>query len=178
MDKLYKFIMDILKKYFRPKEQIVDNGEEKMKEVKEYDTMLAVPFIGKWEGLELTAYQCSAGVWTIGYGSTKNVTKGMVITKEEAEQRLAEDLQTAKDALVRLVKVPVTEGQFIALASIIFNVGSGSISRSKLLKKLNEGDYSGSATEFLDFCYANGKRIQGLANRRQAEYDLFMADVK
>ena len=178
MDKLYKLIMDFVEKYFHHREQDTTSGEVMMKEVKEYDTMLAVPFIGKWEGLELTAYQCSAGVWTIGYGSTKNVTKGMVITKEEAEQRLAEDLKTAKDALVRLVKVPVTEGQFIALASIIFNVGSGAISRSKLLKKLNDGDYKGSAVEFLDFCYANGKRIQGLANRRQAEYDLFIADVK
>jgi lysozyme len=178
MNKIIKFVVDIWKKYFQVKTESIESGERMMQEVKVYDTMLAVPFVGKWEGLKLTAYQCSAGVWTIGYGSTKGVTEGMVITEDEAEKRLAEDLQTAKDALVRLVKVPVSEGQFIALMSIIFNVGSGAISRSKLLKKLNEGDYNGSATEFLDFCYANGKRIQGLANRRQEEYDLFMADVK
>lgn len=125
------------------------------------------------EGLRLEAYQDSVGVWTIGYGHTKGVKKGDVITQEQAEAFLKEDIQQAVADIERLVKQPLTQHQFDALVDFDFNLGSGNLASSTLLKKLNAGDYAGAALEFQRWNRAGGKVLSGLTTRRTEEADLF-----
>jgi lysozyme len=128
-----------------------------------------------FEGLRLQAYLCSAGVPTIGYGSTKGVTLGMTITKQEAEDLLRRDLHLAERSVLRLVTVPLNDNQFDALVSFVFNVGGGALQRSTLRQKLNRREYWNVPSELLKWCRAGGKRSAGLLRRRQAEAELFMA---
>ena len=141
-----------------------------------WDPALAMNFIGQWEGCELKAYRCSAGKWTIGYGHTEGVKEGDTCTAEQAASWLIEDIESRQRALAHYINKPVTEGQFIALTSLAFNVGVQNVLKSKLLRKLNAGDFDGAVEEFLDFDLANGKRIPGLTRRRKAEYDLFIGE--
>ena len=139
-----------------------------------WNPALAMNFIGHWEGCELKAYRCSAGVWTLGYGHTEGVKEGDTCTAEEAASWLVEDIESRQKALAHYVNKPVTEGQFIALTSLVFNVGVNAVLKSKLLRKLNTGDFEGAAEEFLDFDLANGKKVPGLTRRRKAENELFL----
>lgn len=126
--------------------------------------------VADYEGLRLKAYQDTGGVWTIGVGHTgPEVVKGLVITKEKAMQLLAEDLVEAEDAVNRLVKVPLTQGQFDALASFVFNLGEGQFGKSTLLKKLNAGNYDGARNEFKRWVFDAGKVQPGLVKRRVGE---------
>lgn len=127
----------------------------------------------QFEGRELKAYQCSAGKWTIGYGHVKGVKEGDEISASEAEQLLVEDLTAIADDLNRLVNVPVSEGQYIALLSLAFNVGASAIKKSTLLFHLNHGRYEDAAAEFDKWIYAGGKLSEGLKRRRAAERSLF-----
>jgi lysozyme len=129
-----------------------------------------------FEGLRLTAYQDQVGVWTIGYGHTKGVTRGMTCTQEQAEQWLLEDVQDAVDAVNELVHVVLSQDQFDALVDFVFNLGAGSFAGSTLLHKLNAEDYEGAAVEFDKWDHAGGQVVAGLLRRRQAETDLFESD--
>ena len=136
----------------------------------------AAGFISQFEGCSLTAYKCSAGVWTIGYGHTKGVSEGDTCTQEQADAWLIDDVKETQTLLAHYVNVPASEGEFVALVSLAFNVGVGALMKSKLLRKLNSGDRDGAAEEFLDFDLANGRRIEGLTRRRKQEHDLFLSD--
>lgn len=135
--------------------------------------------IKEFEGLYLTAYKCPAGVWTIGFGTTgkvdgKVIGKGMKITKEKAEQLLKKDVEQFEQSVDNLVKVPINQNQFDALVSFAYNVGSGALKGSTLLKKLNQENYQGAANEFLKWNKAGGKILTGLRRRREAERKLFL----
>ena len=133
-----------------------------------------INLIKSFEGLRLHAYKCPAGVWTIGYGHTKGVKKGDMITELKAETLLIIDLQSSENAINSLVKVPLTPNQFDSLASFVFNVGSGNFQKSTLLKKLNNKDYTGASNEFGKWVFANKKKLLGLVKRREAEKELFL----
>lgn len=139
----------------------------------EWDCALATDFIKGFEGERLEAYQCSAGVWTIGVGHTKGVKPNDRITEGISKILFEQDLLAFKLEMLPLVKVEVTQGQFVALLSFVFNLGITSFKTSTLLKKLNQGDCVGASNEFLRWKYANGKVVKGLLNRRQAEKALF-----
>lgn len=94
-----------------------------MKNFGEYSAEVAMDFIEAWEGCRLQAYKCPADIWTIGVGHTKDVTEHDEITYEQARELLREDIEEVKRGLVPFVNVHVTEGQFIALVSLAFNVG-------------------------------------------------------
>lgn len=135
--------------------------------------------IKEFEGLKLNAYDDGVGVWTIGYGTTRypngnRVKRGDKITLEQAEQYIRHDLSNFEDAVNSLVKVPLTQNQFDALTSLVYNIGSGAFSKSTLLKKLNAKDYKGAADQFLVWNKAGGKTLQGLVNRRTKEKQLFL----
>jgi spore coat assembly protein SafA len=126
-----------------------------------------------FEGLRLSAYQDSAGVWTIGYGHTGNVKPGDRITQAQADELLQKDTAWAQQAVRDQVKVPLTQGQFDALTSFTFNLGAGALAKSTLLSKLNAGDYGGAQAEFGKWVHAGGQVLQGLVRRRAAEAELF-----
>ena len=148
-----------------------------MKNYAEYPAEVAADFIEQWEGCRLEAYQCSAGVWTIGVGHTEGVKEGDVITYAESRAFLSEDIRKRVEALAPDIKVPVSEGQFVALTSLAFNVGVASVSGSQLVKKLNAVDIPGAADEFLDgWDTAGGKVVPGLQRRRRAERKLFLGE--
>lgn len=141
-----------------------------------YDPAMASDFVKQFEGRELKAYRCSAGVLTIGYGHTKGVKEGDEISLAEAERLLVEDLTAISDDLNRLVNVPVSEGQYIALLSLAFNIGATALKKSTLLFHLNHGLYDEAAEEFDKWIYAGGKVSEGLKRRRAAERELFEED--
>ncbi|HCR1911714.1 TPA: lysozyme [Enterobacter kobei] len=130
--------------------------------------------IKHFEGLRLWAYQCSANVWTIGYGHTAGVRPGDVITPEQADAFLREDVADAERSVGRFVCVPLTQHQFDALVSFVFNLGVESFRTSTLLKKLKAGDYDSAAQEFGCWVHAGGKALPGLVRRREAERALFI----
>lgn len=130
--------------------------------------------IKHYEGLRLKAYKCPAGVWTIGYGHTQHVKDGDVITNEQADLYLLDDLRDAENAVNIHTKVKLNQNQFDALVSFVYNLGSGSFELSTLLKKLNAGDYLGAANEFKRWNKAGGKVLNGLVKRRETEANLFI----
>lgn len=129
--------------------------------------------IKQFEGLRLDAYQCSAAVWSIGYGHTRGVMPGDQVTEHEAEDLLRQDVMETERSVLRLVTVGLIQSQFDALVSFTFNLGAGALHRSTLLKKLNTGDYHAAAAEFPRWVYAGGERLPGLVRRRLAEKALF-----
>jgi lysozyme len=130
----------------------------------------------------ISSYLCPAGKWTIGYGSCKGVRSGMKITIEEAELRLREDLRTAEADVKRYVTVPLTQGQYDALVSFVFNLGAGNFRSSTLLKKLNQGLYNDVPEQIMRWNKARvgGKLtvLNGLTRRRAAEAAIFSRDAK
>ncbi|MGP5893649.1 lysozyme [Pseudomonas aeruginosa] len=130
--------------------------------------------IKSFEGLRLQAYQDSVGVWTIGYGTTRGVSAGMSITKEQAERMLLNDVQRFEPELGKLVKVALNQNQWDALMSFVYNLGAANLASSTLLKLLNRGDYQGAADQFSRWVNAGGKRLEGLVKRRAAERVLFL----
>lgn len=137
-----------------------------------------IDLIKKWEGLRLTAYQCSAGVWTVGYGYTWNVYKGMKITQSQADAFLRDTLKVFERDVNRLVTVQLNQNQFDALVSFTYNLGAGALANSTLLKKLNAGDYYGASQEFKKWVYADKKKLRGLVNRRKDEAELFLNPIE
>lgn len=134
-----------------------------------------ISLIKKHEGLRTSAYKCPAGVWTVGYGHTRSVKAGDVITEKEADNLLIQDLAAAAADVSRLVKVPLTQGQFDALCSFVFNLGAGSLMKSSLLKYVNAGDFKKAADEFEKWVYSGGRILKGLVNRRKDERQLFIS---
>lgn len=131
--------------------------------------------IKQFEGLYLKAYRCPAGVPTIGYGHTAGVAMGQTITQQQADDYLRRDVRQFERAVERLVKVPLTQGQFDALVSFAFNLGEGALAQSTLLRLLNAGDYAGAAAQFDRWNKAGGRVLPGLVRRRAAERALFEA---
>ena len=136
--------------------------------------------IKEFEGLSLKPYKCSAGVPTIGYGSTyyENGIRVQMsdapITGARAEVLLKHIADKFAQKVANLLKKPVTQNQFNALVSFAFNVGSGALASSTLLKLVNTNPNDAMiAKQFLRWNKANGKTIQGLTNRRIKESALY-----
>lgn len=129
--------------------------------------------IKKHEGCRLEAYRDSVGVLTIGYGSTLGVREGMVITQDQADERLAQDAHAAERCVNNCVSAQLSQNEFDALCSFVFNLGCASLRNSTLLRKLNAGDYDGAAEEFAKWNHAGGQVLAGLTARRADEAKLF-----
>ena len=129
--------------------------------------------IKKFEGCELEAYQDSVGVWTIGYGHTKDVKQGDKINQDEAEHLLEEEMPEYQGYINDMVEVSLDQCQFDALVSWVYNLGPTNLSSSTLLKVLNEGDYDEVPFQIKRWNKAGGKVLEGLTRRREAEALLF-----
>ena len=132
-----------------------------------------IDLIKHFEGCELKAYKCPAGVWTIGYGHIKGVQEGDVITEQQADEMLVEELNEYENYINTLVTVPLNQNQYDALVSWVYNLGSSNLNSSTLLKVLNSGDYAGVPEQIMRWNKAGGKVLEGLTRRRQSEADLF-----
>lgn len=133
--------------------------------------------IQEWEGCKLDAYpdpgSADGNPWTIGYGATgEGIHKGVSWTKAQCDARLRQDLQKyAAEVSKAIGDVPTTQDQFDAL--VAFHYNTGKIGEAMLTKKHKAGDYAGAALEFRKWVNNNGKRMQGLVNRRAAEEKLY-----
>jgi lysozyme len=134
-----------------------------------------ISLIKKFEGCELKAYRCAAGVPTIGYGSTHGVTMDMEISQERADMLLLEDIEKFEQAVNDLVKAPLKQNEFDALVSWTFNLGPTNLKNSTLLKVLNSShpDWNDIPAQIKRWNKAGGKVLQGLVRRREAEALLF-----
>ena len=186
-------ILDYLRKIFTIKSSpnnatdsfiatATDNGDELVGiAVDEMSLSLeGINQICNFEGLKLSAYDDSTGVWTIGYGTTrypngKRVSEGDRCTLEQAKAYMQHDLKIFERAVNSAVKVSLKQNQFDALVSLAYNIGVGAFKNSTLLKNLNLGDYKEAANQFDVWVNAGGKRLQGLVNRRAIEKKLFLS---
>jgi lysozyme len=138
-----------------------------------------IDLIKKWESFRSKPYFCSAGVCTIGYGTTYYPSGTAVtptdpaITEFRANELLSANLKPFEDAVHKYVKVKLTQNQFDALVSFTYNVGIKSLKDSTLLSKLNSGRYLEIPREMNKWTRANGKVLRGLVNRRKVEGELF-----
>mgnify|MGYP006921289585 CR=1 FL=1 len=132
-----------------------------------------IEFIKSFEALRLTAYQCEAGVWTVGWGHTAGVHEGDECTEEEAEEMLKWDLAEAEEAVNQFVEVDMRPHEYDALVSFAFNCGVNAFHGSTLLRLLNNEDRNGAALQFPRWNKANGRVSNGLVRRRAAEQKMF-----
>lgn len=133
--------------------------------------------IKEFEGFSATPYVCAGGKVTVGFGHTNTASMKMKpITKRDGEALLKQDLREAEATVERLVKVDLTQNQFDALISFVFNVGAGALAKSTLLKLLNKGNYEAVPAQLMRWNKANGKPLAGLTRRRQAEGVLWSDD--
>jgi len=136
-----------------------------------------VAIVKQFEGLHLTPYLCPGKIWTIGYGHTRTVYKGMRLTPDQAEQFLADDLRITAASVQRLVKVPLNDSQFAALVSFAFNIGIANFQRSTLLQLLNRGWYEQVPAQMMRWNHVDGEVLGGLSRRRAAEAQLWNRPV-
>jgi lysozyme len=144
------------------------------------------------EGVRSKPYQCPALLWTIGVGHVIDPTHAKVpmadrkqlpipsgwdrvLSNDEIMDILKKDLNRFEQGVLRLIKVPLTQGQFDALVSFSFNVGLGNLQNSTLRMKINRGDYEGASEQFLVWTKAGGKVLKGLVTRRTDEQALFLS---
>ena len=137
-------------------------------------TQDGIDLIKRFEGFSSTVYICPAGYPTIGYGhlvrSGESYTE---ISETEAEELLRKDVESAERAVLRLVNVPLTDGQFDALVSFTFNLGSGAFQRSTLRRKVNRQAHAEVPSQLMRWVWAGGKKLSGLKKRRLNESKLY-----
>jgi lysozyme len=150
-----------------------------------------IDLIKRFEGCKLRAYadpKTGGDPFTCGWGETKGVTRDTWWTQDEADRRLADSIASVEITVCKHVTHAMTQGQFDAFVSIVFNVGAGNqwkdgICRLKdgrpstLLRKFNDGDIGGCEDEWLKWVSPGSAVTHGLLRRRQAELALFRGEV-
>jgi lysozyme len=138
-----------------------------------------IDLIKSFEGLKLVAYVCPANVPTIGYGTIRypngnKVKLGDTCTNLQAETYLKHDLKQFELSVDALCRDDLNANQFSALVSFAYNLGSGSLKSSTLLKKVNANPLDPTIRkEFMRWIYAGPLKLSGLERRRTAEADLY-----
>jgi len=140
-------------------------------------TEQGLQLIKQFEKFVSSIYVCPAGYPTIGYGH--------VVSKHErdkfqggidhttAVELLKKDVKAAEQAVLALIHAPLTDGQFAALTSFTYNVGSGALQRSVLRQVANRSDHDSMPHEFAKWVYVHGKKLRGLVIRRAMEAALY-----
>lgn len=134
----------------------------------------------EYESLQLNAYICPAGVLTIGWGHTglvdgKRIELGMAITKVKAQELFEQDVATVEKPLANEPFANrLSQGQWDALVSFIYNVGWGNYKKSTLRKRINEDiNHTDIPNQFRRWNKANGKVLAGLVKRREWEVEQY-----
>ena len=134
-----------------------------------------VDFIKRFEGFSPTAYVCPGGKWTIGYGTVLPGPTSRVVTREEAEGMLMDEVLKVRAGVLALVDIDGS--RLDALVSFAYNLGLGALGRSTLLRKVRANPSDPSIrNEFRRWVFAGGVRLKGLAVRRDAEADMYFSD--
>ncbi|MEM7620626.1 MAG: lysozyme [Pseudomonadota bacterium] len=154
--------------------------------------------IKTFEGFVPHLYICAGGYPTIGYGhvilqtdiydgitgaellgilhkhGVEAAKEAYSMSREEAEEILRRDVHRFERTVLRLINVPLEDGQFDALVSFTYNLGGGALQRSTLRKKVNRGHHGLVPREFRKWVWAGGRKLRGLMRRREAEAELYM----
>lgn len=153
---------------------------------------VAIKLVKKWEGLHkkgkdglVYPYICPAGVWTLGYGSTRHFD-GSPITKdttplspEECEQLMLIELEKCVRQAIRYSPVLVDNEEALgAIASFIFNLGGSSYYRSTLRRKVNERDWKEAQRQIQKWVWGGGRKLPGLVARRKEESSYLYESVQ
>ena len=133
-----------------------------------------IALIKRFEGFSARPYVCPAGIVTIGYGHTKTAVQCSAITEARADGLLRQDVMQAERAIARLIHVPLTQGQFDALVSFSFNLGSGALQRSTLRCVVNREAHVEVPRQLMRWVFASGRKLKGLEKRRAAEAALYI----
>ncbi|KZL17488.1 lysozyme [Pseudovibrio sp. WM33] len=142
--------------------------------------VLLVSFVGAWEGLRTSAYEDLVGVPTICYGETKGVTVGDTATKAECDAMLNASLKEHEAGMRKCLTPPdqIPIKTYLAMVSLSYNIGTGAFCKSTARRRLNSGDWVGACKAATWFNRAGGRKVQGLVNRRQAEYRMCMQGAR
>ena len=134
-----------------------------------------IDLIKEFEGYSERVYMCPGGVYTIGYGHTRGVGPGDTCTREKAEEYLRLDVVEAEETIDTLINVPLSQNQFDALVSLVYNIGSGNFYDSTIRKVINckVSDPEEYRKAWMMWVKSKGKVLKGLVRRREAEYKLF-----
>lgn len=141
----------------------------------------ALELIRNFEGCRLAPYHDCVGFPTIGYGrllsrqAGADLSQWSPIDQETADRWLAEDAARAARSVVRLIDVPLTDGQFGALIDFVFNLGGGSLEISTLRRVVNRGDVDDAPAQFCRWVHAGKIRLRGLVRRRAAEVESWIS---
>lgn len=139
-----------------------------------------VDLVSAFEGFSSKPYLCPAGVWTIGFGTTRfpngfKVTKyEPECTREEAEAWLHHELERAEYYVLKYTNVFLNEYQLAALASFVYNLGCGAFRASTLRRRINAVDWYDVPYQMSRWNKAGGRVLNGLVRRREAEVDLWL----
>jgi len=143
---------------------------------------VAVPFVGKWEGLRLTAYLDIVGVPTVCYGETKGVRLGDTYSKAQCDAMFARELIGYRTRLhvafapeTKVARLPVKRD--VAFTSVAYNVGVPGMSKSTAVRRLNSGDINGACDALTWWNKAGGRVVRGLVNRRTEDQQYCMVGV-
>jgi lysozyme len=132
-------------------------------------------FIAGFEGFRSHPYRDAVGVWTIGYGHTHGVGPQLApVSRKRALELLKEDAADAAAAVNKLVRVKLSQNEFDALVSLVYNIGAGGFAKSTVLRELNRGHRYRAGLAFLMWDKAGGRTLLGLSRRRHAERRLFL----
>lgn len=138
-----------------------------------------IDLIKEFEGLRLQAYQCPAGKWTIGYGTTKingqGVPQNLIISESQAEYLLQLDLIEFEKLVLQNITVQLNQNQLDALVSHTYNTGGSEI----LFDLINQSSPNEVIRNWMENSYitVNNKILNGLIRRRKAEADLYFSAV-
>lgn len=135
-------------------------------------------FLRWWEGLPggkpaLVAYDDGTGVWTIGYGTTRDVAPGDTCTTAQADAMLVADVDEAWYGVDDAIRVTLAQHEMDAVTSLAYNVGVDAVRKSTLLRRMNGGDFGAASDEFSRWVRAGGRILTGLVKRREAERLMF-----
>lgn len=136
-------------------------------------TDIGLNLIKRFEGFSPSVYICPAGYRTIGYGHLvrpdERARFSNGVSEVWAAELLQQDVRSAEAAVLRLITVPLTDGQFDALVSFTYNLGSGALQRSTLRRSVNRSQHADVPVQLCRWIWAAGQRSQGLIKRRRAE---------
>ncbi len=140
-------------------------------------TQNGLDLIKRFEGFIGEVYFCPAGYPTIGYGHVVKDDEDFSAGIDEAkgEELLRQDAQIAERAVLRLINVPLTDGQFDALVSFTYNLGGGALQRSTLRRKINREEHAEVPEQFMRWVWAGRRKLKGLVRRRHAEKLLYQS---